>query len=303
MPRKISLMEKREWLESYESGKAIDKIATSAGRDVRTIKKGIDEARREADARAARAELLKEALHKHQESLLKMLDEIFSILTIPSPESAVLPWDTPVFTTSEAASPEMGRSGAAPNNPLLGIELKPAWGLLQEHLKRDPVWRMLTDWQKARTAHLNAKIASQRKTVGLLEGKTGYKLVGGRGTPSPPFVYIQTAAHLLFEVAIHQALRTSERKDLEDGIIADAATGEVRYGGSVLAKAPGKEEECKSNLLAALRELQVSAEAISVANTYRVFSEHTVKTRNAVEEISLLGLLPGQCRICRRLGL
>ena len=228
---------------------------------------------------------------------------MFSILTIPSPQSAVLPWDMSVFRTNEATRPDVGRSEAVPDNPPGGIELRPAWSLLQEHLKRDPVWRMLADWKKAYAAHLNAKIAFQCKTVDLLEEKTGYKLVDGRGTPSPPFVHIQTAAHLFFEAAIHQALRTSEMKDLEDGIVADTAAGEVRYGGSVLAKATGNEEECKRNLLAALRELQASPEAVRVADTYRILSEHTVKPRKAVEEISLLGLVPGQCRICRRLGL
>ena len=303
MPKKISLMQKREWLDSYESGKSVESIATSAHRDVRTIKKGIDEARREADARTARAELLKEALRKHQSSLLGMLDEILSTVSIPPGDSTVLPWEISAFTTTEATKLEVGRSEAVPDNLALGIELRPAWGLLQEHLKGDPLWRMLADWQKARAAYLDAKIAFQRKTVALLEEKTGYKVVDDRGAVNPPFVYIYTAAHLFFEVAIRRVLGIPERADPEDRIVADTTAGEVRHGGLVLATAPSKEEECKRNLLAALRELQESSEGVRVANTYKVVYEHTMKTRKAVEEISLLGLVPGQCRICRRLGM
>lgn len=302
MPKKISLKEMRKWLDSYESGEPVESIATNAHRDVRTIKRGIEEARREAEARTARAELLKEALHRHQSSLLGMLGEILSIVSVPPGDSIVLPWEASVFTTIEATKLEAGRSEAVPDNLALGIELRPEWGLLQEHLKRDPLWRMLADWQKARPAHLDAKIAFQRKTVALLEGKTGYKVVDDRGTVDPPFVDIHTAAHLFFEVAIRRVLGMPERTDPEGRIVADTTTGEVIHGGSVLARVPGKEEECKINLLAALRELQESSEAVRVANTYKVVYEHTMKTRKAVEEISLLGLVPGRCRICRRLG-
>ena len=293
MPKKISLMEKRGWLDSYESGKSIGSIATKARRDVRTIKKGIDDARRETDARSARAELLKEALHKHQSSLLRMLDEILAFVVLPAGDSIVLSWELSVLKTSPAAAA----------NPAAGIELRPAWSLLQEHLKRDPLWRMFADWQKAYAAHWEAKIAFQRKTVALLEEKTGYKVVDAGDASSPPFIYIYTAAPLLFEVAIRRVIGMSERTDPLDRIAADPANGEVRYGGSVLANVPGKEEECKRNLLAALRELQKSSEAVRVASTYKAAYEQMMKTRKAAEEISLLGLVPGQCRICRRLGL
>ena len=303
MPKKTSLKEMRKWLDSYESGESVESIATNAHRDVRTIKRGIDEARREMEARTARAELLKEALHRHQSSLLGIIDEILSIVIVPRGDSIVLPWEASIFKTIEATKLEFGRSEAVPDNPALGIELRAAWGLLKEHLKRDPLWRMLADWQKARAAHLDAKIAFQRKTVALLEEKTGYKVVDDRGAVDPPFVDIHTAAHLFFEVAIRRVLGMPERTDPEGRIVADTTTGEVKHGGSVLAEAPGKEEECKINLLAASRELQGSSEAVRVANTYKAVYEHTMKTRKGVEEISLMGLVPGKCRICRRLGM
>lgn len=304
MPKKFSPIDKKKWLELYENGKTEPWIAREKAHcDVRTVKKGVEEARRQRDARIAAVELVKEALRSHQKSLLGMLDEILSTVTFPPGDSTVLPWETSVFTKSEATKLEVGRSEAVPDNLALGIELRPAWGLLQEHLKRDPLWRMLADWQKARAAYWNAKMAFQYKTVALLEEKTGYKVVDDRGAVNPPFVYIYTAAYSFFEVAIRRVLGMPERTDPEDHTFVDLATGEVRLGGSVLAKAPGKEEECKRNLLAALRELQESSEAVQVANTYKVVYEHTMKTRNAVEEISLLGLVPGQCRICRRLGM
>jgi len=37
--------------------------------------------------------------------------------------------------------------------------------------------------------------------------------------------------------------------------------------------------------------------------TYRALEQVTIRTRQVVETIRLLGLVPGQCEICRRLGM
>ncbi len=69
MPKKISIQEKRDWLVEYENGKPIKDIAGDAKRDTRTINGALDDARRDRDARFARAELMKDALYKHQDLL------------------------------------------------------------------------------------------------------------------------------------------------------------------------------------------------------------------------------------------
>lgn len=108
------------------------------------------------------------------------------------------------------------------------------------------MWKMLADYQKARATHLNAKIALKRKTVALLEKKTGYKVVDDRtGDVNPPFVNIYAAGYLFFQVVIRRVLGMPESEDPEGRIVADTTIGEIRHGGSLLARAPGKEEECK----------------------------------------------------------
>jgi len=49
MSRKIPMVTKKQWLKEYEEGKSQSAIATKYRRDIRTIKKGIEEARRERD--------------------------------------------------------------------------------------------------------------------------------------------------------------------------------------------------------------------------------------------------------------
>lgn len=304
MPKKFPLAETRKWLDLYEKGKSEVSIAKQAHCDVRTVKKGIEHARREREAVIARAELLKEALRKHQDGLLETLEEILSSLSVTPVDSAVLGWETPNFTTIEAAKAELGGVEVVSDVVALGAERRAEWVLLQEHLKRDPLWRVLADRQKALAEHFDAKTAFQRKTVALLKDKTGYKVVDDSGAVTPPFVYIYTTGSLFFKVAIRRVLGIPNRTNPEENIVIDPTMGEVKHGiGTILAKVPGKEEECKRNLLLALKELPQTAEAERVANTYKVLEESTAKARKPVEEILLLGLVPGQCRICSRLGI
>jgi len=89
-----------------------------------------------------------------------------------------------------------------------------------------------------------------------------------------------------------------------DNIGADIDTGQVKYGeGTTLALAPGKEEDCKDNIIDALKELSKTEEIDTVINTYEEHKTSIDRASRAVDEIRMMGLVPGQCRICRRLGM
>jgi len=92
MPRKFDDTKKKEWLEFYEGGKTEKWIAHRAGCDLRTVRKAINEARLKQDVVVARREMVKEALRKHQDSLLEELDRILSSLAVPQRDFAVLSW-------------------------------------------------------------------------------------------------------------------------------------------------------------------------------------------------------------------
>ena len=82
MPKKFLDTDKRKWLKLYEDGKTEIQIAKEYAKcDLRTVRRGIEEARHKLDVKVARAELLKEALRKHQDSLFKELDEIIHRIT------------------------------------------------------------------------------------------------------------------------------------------------------------------------------------------------------------------------------
>jgi uncharacterized protein (DUF2267 family) len=306
MPKKFSDTDKRKWLELYDSGKSETWIAKEHAKcDPRTVRRGLEEARRKQDGRVARTELLKEALRKHQDSLLEELEKILSALTIPTEDYVVLPWHRGGdFILAEAETlAEKWQAGnvsepvAATRNEGVAVRR-----LLKEHLKNDRLWKVLAQWKKGYDAHLAARLVLQRKTVAVIQDKTGCNLVDRNDVPRP-FIYSYTTGDLFFRATLRQAFATQKGMDLESDIAANTASGDVRYGSLVLAEAPGNEERIKSNLLDAFRELKGSSEAVSVVDTNKALEEAAMRVRQVVEQIKLLGLIPGQCEICRRLGM
>lgn len=298
MPKKISPKQVREWLELYESGQSVISIAKKARRDTRTVKRGIEQARREHDARGVRSELLKSALRNHQDNFLEMVKGVLSALEAPAPglevggERGENP--APLNLSGSVASfvPDKGWMVK------LNVEDEPHWELLQEHTKRDPMWAALNSWKEALAAHLEARLALKRKAVTLLQKKTGLKLNRSDAFHLEPF-----AVALLYQGVLEQALGTRDWTEPEKDIV-DLLRGQVSCRNSPLARVrEGAEQECRKNILDALQGLKKSAEAQNVVNTHEQALDAAAKARRAVEEISLLGLVPGQCRVCRRLGL
>jgi hypothetical protein len=156
-------------------------------------------------------------------------------------------------------------------------------------------------WQKAYAAHLVARTDLQRKTVTVIHEKTRYKLVDKKDI-QPPFIYSYTTGDLFFRKVLGHAFGGHNSVDVENDIAANTASGDVRYHSLVLAEAPDNEEKVKVKLLDAFKELKESSEAVSVVDTYRRLKEAAMRVRQVVEQIKLLGLIPGQCEICRRLG-
>ena len=300
MPRKFDDAKKKEWLEFYDQGTSEKWIANRAKCDVRTVKTAINEARLKRDVVVARMELVKDALRKHQDSLLEELDRIMSYLVVPPKDFAVLCWqrerDSIFDDTGEQMKLERDEGSAMRR-------------LLKEHLRQDKLWRVLARWEKAKANHLTARVAFQRKTATVLQEKTGYKLIDGDG--APPFLFSYTAGPLFYKAAIDMAFAGPDERaqqgiieKMETAIAVNTNNGDVVFGsGSILAVAPGSEETTKQHLLDALKDLAKSHEAKSVVETYRALEQITAKAKQVVEYIRLLGLIPGQCEICRRLGI
>lgn len=119
----------------------------------------------------------------------------------------------------------------------------------------------------------------------------------------PPFLYSYTAGPVVYESVLDVALGSHNKSNLEDDIIVDTRKGTVKYRNSIMAEAPDNEEKCRQSILATFNELLKSPELERVRNSHRYLDECAVKAKQAAEEIEMLGYLPGNCRVCRRLGM
>lgn len=115
----ISPQERLGWLEQFENGTRITKMATDAGHDIRVVKRHIEIAREERQVALARHGFLLKRLEQHQDDLLKEVNRLRKLLTRHPP--------TPL----------------TPHDP---IEIK-ILEALKEHIKRLPLKNLLERWE------------------------------------------------------------------------------------------------------------------------------------------------------------
>jgi hypothetical protein len=299
MPKKISPSEMREWLARYDSGESEAAIAKAEQRDTRTVKKCLAHARRESEAHGARVELLKNALKQHQDRMLKAIKEAESSMVLP-PNTLWRGYN------QEASPPKLGFIGSTVTRKEaegwrvnIEVENRPEWELIQEHLKGDSMWISLNAWKKSFELYVESRMNLEAKCADLL--RNGNLL-------EPRFLDDRITFDFIHQAILHKALGIEPKKEFEEMIQIDRETGELtaglKWGGNpILAKVPGQEESNQANLLAALEDLLKSEEIKKVRSTYRELEEAIKKARRAINEILLLELVPGECRVCRRLGI
>ena len=304
MPKKIPITEKREWLEAYEQGKSEASIAREKHRDLKVIKRGIQDARLERDGATARAELVKAALLKHQNQLLSVIDRILSAMVPPRPELEIR------RGKNEALVPIPLPAAQVSYDPSKGLVIElfdentPQWELLKEHLRRDRLWSTIDQWKGALIAHIKARTGLQLKLRILLESETGLKVTTEPyASEEASFVFSNTVK-LFYGVALNKALGIPDETNPQDRIIS-TADGYVLHGqcGSQLAFCPGHQDECRDKILTAFTKIQNSSEVKDVVDTYADLKPVTTRARRPLEDVTLMGLVPGQCRICRRLSM
>ena len=123
MPRgtRIPPAERRDWLDKYERGDRIDKIAREAGRTERTVQSHLSRERRERDHQQVMAGLLRDAYQNHYVQLLNQADEL----------------------SRAAEQPDLG-----------GIQLGTDFQTralcqgLKSHIPRSPLWAAIKDWDQ-----------------------------------------------------------------------------------------------------------------------------------------------------------
>ena len=187
MPKKYPMAIKIEWLNPYEDeGKSAVSIRNSIEEEnrpsLKTIKDGTDEARKWRDGKLAHGELLKDALRKHHEQLISVLEDILNSVQLPTVN---LDLATPILLPAAQIVFEKTKGLVL----TLDAEDRLEWELLREHLgKRDSLWAMFNESKEALKNHIQARRELSYKTKWVIESRINYKLVDNPA--DSPFVMI-----------------------------------------------------------------------------------------------------------------
>jgi len=304
MPKQIAMSEKREWLNAYDEGKPAAVIARERKHALKVIKRGIEEARAARDGAAARAEIVKEALINHQRKLLGIVDRLFQAVEIPPADLELR------YEKSGAPAPILLPSSRIIYTPEKGLTLELSdenttlWELLREHLTRDRIWSAIKNWKEAMISHYRAEFDLESAIKMLIEMETGYRVsTASPGYKEPDAVYDFTVK-LFFTVQTRKALGIPDGTNPQNRIVA-GDDGYVRHGegGSEMAYCPGKQNECREALIRAFNKIPDLSETKRVIATESELENVSNKLKRLLEDIRLIGLIPGRCRICSRISL
>jgi hypothetical protein len=297
MPIKIPISDCRKWLQEYEGGTSEAAIRKAAKRDINTIKDGIQRAREERRVNIVMTERLREALFKHQDQLLSIITQLHSSLIVPNLDS-----QPELRSKFEGAS--VVDSYEQPLKVIFNVESTPYWDLLHEHFKRDKIWKLTDEWKGKLLAHLEAKIALRSK-VNCEVPKLQYPIHNKGETPdSNCYIYRQNTGDFIYRLILHRALKVTTGKSGIDHININPEIGKITSSdGNILARALGSEEDCKKRILGLATATELKSEIEHVIKTYSMLEEVTQKARSEAEEKQLLGMVPGRCRVCKKLGL
>jgi hypothetical protein len=303
MPKKISNVEMDHWLADYDRGKPVHEIAKDASRDVRTVSKRIAQARKEQEKRVVRRELMKEALLSHNEDISQFITGIKSGLVVPG-------YDLYIPDSEIRLKSGIQLSGArAIFDSKLSLIIRfngeddLRWRLLVEHLGDDPVMVSIPDWKKTLIAHLNTRIAFKEKVRESLELKTGLKIVNKSGDELKESGISYFTVDLFYDVVIKPALDVPDTTNLGENII-HMPDGYILHGkaGSKLAFTLRNGPAVCDGMKTALSDLYQCDEIKKVRSTYLVVTQQTNNLKEGFEELVMIGLLPGTCRVCKRIS-
>ena len=304
MPKQIPLSEKREWLKEYEEGKPEAKIGKDKHRALKVIKRGVQEARADRDGSAARAEIVKEALMRHQKQLFEIANRLLN-LTNTIPANFKLRREK-----NGAIAPIILSAGLIVYSPEKGLvtelwdENTSEWRLLKEHLKQGRIWSILEQWKTALVANTKALLDFERGIKTLVETETGLQVISDKlGDEQNGFIYPFTV-ELFIEVSIKKAVGIPDETNPDKRMVT-TEDGYILHGqaGSRLAYCPGRQDECLEALVRAFRKIQDLKERLIVASTDAELKNVSAKLKGPLDDIRLMGLIPGQCRICSRISL
>ena len=172
--------------------------------------------------------------------------------------------------------------------PGLTDENKLEWELLKEHLKQDELWDLIKQWRKVLVDHVWARWQFKQAIKS--------NLLSGTDLGSPKYIDDRKLDNLLRELADLFYNVTTQR------ILGIQNTTNVQRLIDKKLLNYKDTAQTRDKLVSIFDSLPGSVEAYKIEDTYEELSRITKLAKRQVDEILLLGMVTGKCRVCRRLG-
>lgn len=304
MPKTYPDSVKEQWFIQLAQGKSPKKIAHEAHCDERTVKRSIQEIRSRRAAQEALTQLYQEAIRGHMNKLNTALDRIINELRLPDPHQTEIAW-VDINTSRIPSNPEREIGEEKIRMFGHGDDTFSEGALLAEHLRNGKAWRAFADWKRNREKYRIACGQLQIKIIEILSDTTGLA-VQVKVNVTAPFLDAEVAGDLLYRSVIQYLFPKEGALKLERELVIDGEHGVVKHRGIALAEGfrnSQKAAECRTNIVKSLEMLKENDEARQLLNTFQQLEKTLPRVRNELRAIQLLGVLPGQCRLCRQFGL
>jgi hypothetical protein len=157
----------------------------------------------------------------------------------------------------------------------------------------------LNAYETAYEKNIEKRRELQKAVLATLQTTTQLKVTDKR--EATPYICSYTTGDLFYRKLLMNY--GSEDDDLCMEIKIDAENGDVTYRGNIHVKLLGNGELYRKQLCEAYSKLQNAPELIRVSSTQKILNTAASNLLQAINEILLLGIVNGKCRVCRRLGL
>ena len=281
MPKVYSLEEKNQWLTLSDQGKTEDEIKKSSedwnNLDNRTLRNGIAEARAVQERGYVKQQMLLNAFEKHNEDLRNVLTNIGKVVVVP-PHDLKITWGNDIWKHPVILSGGAVMIVNLDGNPTMSIEAESGLigQMLREHIKHDSLWAALRMWKSATVKHLYArKMLMQTLETAIIQEAGLADSITEIDGQSPELVVKLRGRYQSWMQEIMGRTDTIFRKD-------------------EVYPTPDSSEQ-------AIEQIDASHECTDVLDTLIELQVITNKVQKKIEEWSFVGLIPGECRICKKL--
>jgi uncharacterized protein (UPF0335 family) len=252
---------RKQWLKRFEEdGESPPQIAKADGYDVRTVRKQIDVARQEREAREARFAVLRNALELHYGDLVSFAQKL----------------DSEVVHASLSVGARSDR----------------LWVALRQHLPRSPLWKLIDRMERLNDELRSVENQIEGRLRSEIENRTSLSFPSKSGQPS--FYLDSMTGAIIYQSSIE----TPYQGRFGTTLIKEEMT-EIHYGAYTFALVPkdqaGETQKFLAELIDETGEWSEYQNARHVQADRRRVTE---AIREELATIILRRIVPGRCKYC-----